>query len=390
MDRSKRSLLVSSPVATKPDSPRLRRKLQKGGARQRNLSKRPGSGASNEASADDKSHNANKQSLPLPPDLSDSKWSEYLRGREYLCVLDSSVRSTESLVTPNSIIPGLTHPNNTKHEKGRPSIEKLCSASPTPSRSSEMRRRAKTPVFSIGQLEAAASTTGRAASGPDKTSSVELIAEQYRALLESRNSMFTDCHSEPPPSRQEDRGELEIRRQHSSDDLQGSAAQLPQPTAEPPTGSPTSSDDGTLVAFEEETVYFKPVSFSPEPLSPIHNNNYEQPFVSPSFSPESLSLQICVDLLTRDLTSAIITDRPRRCASDSSALQVWVMIEAYERLRDRILDSRLRYDGEVQSVELMFDMWLRALYDIHDSLTGEGRTTEGEYEELELSAEELD
>jgi hypothetical protein len=384
MDRSKASPLASSPVAAKPESPRLRRKLQKGGGKQRNyLTKRPGSGASNDASADDKAQNANKSSPPLlPPDLSDSRWPEYLRGRGYLCALDSTVESRETLASPISTIPDLYH-SDTKYETERARIDKIYSVSPSSSPPSPIGYRAKTPALTTAQLEAA--STSRAASAPGKASSVELIAEQYRALLESRDSMYTDSHSEPPPSRQEVESPLGIKRQHSSGDLQEAASSAPQPAAGVPTGSPT-SDDETLVAFEEETVYFKPVSFSPEPLSPI--NNFEQPFFSPPLAPESLSLQICVDLLTRDLTSAI-TDKPRRHGPDSSALQVWVMIEAYERLRDQVLDLRLRYD-EIRSLELMFDMWLRSLYAIHDSLTGDGRTSDGDYEELELTAEGVD
>lgn len=394
MDRSRASPLAPSPVAAKTESPRLRRKLQKGGGRQRNNqpAKRPGSGASNEAPADDKALSAaSRSSPPLLPDVSDSRRPEYLRGRGYLCSLDPSVTSREALASPIGANPDLHHhhpatDNNTKYERERSRIDKIYSVSPKYSPSSPVGRRAKTAPLTAANLEAA--STPRAASAPGKRSSVELIAEQYRALLGSGDSMFTDSHSEPPPSRQEVEGPLdELRKQHSAGDLEG-VGRSPQPAAaatDAPDGSPASEDE-TLVAFEEETVYFKPVSFSPEPLSPI--NNFEQPFFSPSLAPESLSLQICVDLLTRDLTSAI-TGKPRRHGPDSSALQVWVMIEAYERLRDQILDSRLRYD-EIRSLELMFDMWLKSLYAIHDSLTGDGKTSDDDYEELELVAEGLD
>ena len=254
-----------------------------------------------------------------------------------------------------------------------------------------MKRRAKTPVFSIGQLEdalqgrdfqaaaATATTTATAAAtAASKTSSVELIAEQYRALLESRNSMLTDSHSEPPPSRDgADDIYVEIRR-NSSDDLLVDLGR--EPPAVAVLGSSPTSEDETLVSFEEETVYFKPVSFSPEPLSPAAQNHEFPILGSPSSAPDSLSLQICLDLLTRELFSATRD-------SDASALQIWVMIEAYERLRDQLLDARLRPD-ELQPLVLMFDMWLRALYTIHDSLTGDGRTNDSDYDALE--SEDLD
>lgn len=382
MDRSKHSSLVSSPVTTKAEAPRVRRKLQKGGAKQRKLSKRAEPDASNEGTVDGKSHNANKPSLPLPPDLSDSKWAEFLRDRVDLRASESPAKSSEGATRPIRMPSELAH-LKIRDEKDVSSVGIRQPSSSPPAQSLGMRRRAKTPVFSIGQLEAA--SMSRTASEPDESSSVELIAEQYRELLESRCSVYTDCYSEPSPSRQGDRTELRVRRQHSSDDLKGAARLAPKAATEPLTGSPT-SDDGTLVSFEEETVYFKPVSFSPEPISP--RRNHEQPFASPSSVPDNLSLQICVDLLARDLSSAIV-DRPRRCSSDSSALQIYVMIEAYERLRDQILDSPLRSEG-TQSIELMFDVWLRALYAIHDSLTGDARPGDANLGELGLAQEELD
>ncbi len=240
-----------------------------------------------------------------------------------------------------------------------------------------MKRRAKTPVFSVGQLEGFppvrdVQTPAQPAGG------VEVLAEQYRALLESRSAMFSDSISEPPPSRHE-HDTVGIRR-NSFDELHGEA-----PEAAPPGCSPT-SDDGTFVGFDEETVYFKPVSFSPEPLSPGQTLDF--PVLSPASVPDNLSLQICLDLLTRELSSATLDRRPQRgaaAASEVSALQILVMIEAYERLRDQLLDSRLGHD-ELRPIEMMFDMWLRALYTIHDALTGSARASESEYEGLETAA----
>jgi hypothetical protein len=154
-----------------------------------------------------------------------------------------------------------------------------------------------------------------------------------------------------------------------------------------PGTSPT-SDDGTLVSFEEETVYFKPVSFSPEPRSPTHgySSSYGSNSTStstgtgtgnnPFASPDNLSLQICLDLLTRELSSAVADRRQgttgrTRPGSEISALQVWLMIEAFERLRDQVAEMRLAVGGAT-GVEVMFDTWLRALYTIHDSLAEEG------------------
>ena len=238
-----------------------------------------------------------------------------------------------------------------------------------------MRRRAKTPVFSIGQLESI--RPDRDFDDVERSPGAEVIAEQYRALLESRMSMLADSHSEPPPSRGGDSAPVMTRRSSAGElhfDDKGVLGN----------GSPAS--DGTIVGFDDETVYFKPVSYSPEPPSPTDTHDFI-PILSPSIAqPDNLSLQIGLDLLTRELATGL-TDRPQRSGSDVVALQIWVMIEAYERVRDQLLDARLRQD-ELQPLELMFDMWLRALYTIHDALMSDAATSDGGYEMLE--AETLD
>ncbi len=364
-------------LVVKVQTPRLRRKLQKSVTKQRGAltAERLGSGVSNEALAQKKGDTPRRRpaqaqpslpSLPLPePDLSDSKWSEFFRTGGCLHPHD-----TDSLRSSVNIIPEFSH-----LAVREPQPRSSHSSDSQTSSTATMRRRAKTPIFSIGQLD----TIPRPSNALGKTSSVELIAEQYRALLDSRNSIYSDSHSEPPPSRQGDDG-FGLRRQQSSNELDvETPIHAPSHVVEYPGGSPT-SDDGTLVSFEEERVYFKPVSFSPEPLSPP----FERQFPSPSPAPDNLSLQICLDLLTRDLSSALAS-RPGRSTPETSALQVWVMIEAYEKLRDHLGEALLTRD-ELRPMEMMFDMWLRALYTIHDSLT---MNSESDYE-AELGTEELD
>jgi len=258
---------------------------------------------------------------------------------------------------------------------------------------SSIRRHAKTPVFSIGQLEGM--PLRRYGSPTHVPATTELIAQQYMDLIDyDAESIYSDSHSEPPPSRQ---GyideEYEPRRQRSSDEL--SSAKLFSPTSSSAnhnaelTTSPT-SDDGTLVSFEEETVYFKPVSFSPEPSSPahMHSSSFSSSYGNPFASPDNLSLQICLDLLTRELSSAM-SERRQRPSNESSALQIWVMIEAFERLRDQVAEMRLGI-GQVSGVETMFETWLRALYAIHDSLTAEVARHEVDENDYEGLQEALD
>ena len=285
------------------------------------------------------------------------------------------------------------------------------------------RRRAKTPIFTIGQLE----DIPRPSNAPGRASSVDLIADQYDALIQfRRSSTQTDSHShsEPPSPPGGDYSGYDYtyddanntpptavrRRRHSSVYLRD-GGEIPLCAAPPKRSSTTefteaspTSDDGTLVSFDEERVYFKPVSFHSGPTSPFSppendNSNRLSPGAETSHSHgdghENLSLQICLDLLTRELSSAFVA-RPSRPLPSTSSLQVWVMIEAYEKLRDQLAE-RARDDGQLRTLEAMFDVWLRALYSIHDSFEGGGDgkgNGKGETEERdfggELEGEELD
>lgn len=245
----------------------------------------------------------------------------------------------------------------------------------------KMRRRAKTPVLSIGQLE----ELPRSTNTPGKTSSVDLIAEQYQAVLEYRHSpVYSDQSVEHPLSTAvSDAAEpVTRRRQRSSGYLQDEAPNASSPRmAELASVSPM-SDDGTLVSFQDETVYFKPISFSPEePEPPL------RPLSGRTTTDDNLSLQICLDLLTRELSSAM-PSQPCRSSTATSALQIWVMIEAYERLRDQMAELSSTNE-QARAMEMMFDMWLRALYSVHDSMAGAGRA-HGYEDAAELESEALD
>ncbi|KAK0628939.1 hypothetical protein B0T17DRAFT_614788 [Bombardia bombarda] len=472
MERTKAFLLATPPVSAKPAVPKLRRKLQKNvGKHRSSFLKRAGSDAScDEPLPDNKPDTVNNKATtatpataqqqpcppkPLPvPNLSDPKWSEYIRDSASLYTLDEvSVAEESPEPAKVHIIPELSHlaiDDAQQHHRSRSSSPEKSPQTTATTTTTMRRRRAKTPIFSIYQLEniprpgnALGSEKRLSAEityDPDsalasaKRNSAEIMAEQYRALLESRNSsIFYDCDEEQPESplsaHQTGGGANDFftsgrttptrrRSNHSNTVVDGG-------------GSPTTSDAGTLVAFDEETVYFKPVSFSPEPQQPwplsmslsspspdFDDEDERRGYASSSSSssspsrstqpspvPSDLSLQICLDFLMRDLTSALKggfqnqnQNRGAGARDETSALQVWVMIEAYERLRDRLMEARqLRYEDK-RSVVMMFDTWLRALYRIHDGLVGEGDGDNGEGSgsgsgsdyEAELGVEELD
>ncbi|KAL2114246.1 hypothetical protein VUR80DRAFT_10033 [Thermomyces stellatus] len=373
MDTRNAPPLASTPDHARGDQsgPRARKKLQKTvglpptlppnrrltASRTANNGKKPKPRVK-AASRQGSGNKARQPSLRAIPDLSDAKWLDYVRSQ-----------SEESLKLPTLMIRDISYlsiakpPHHTLH---RPK-----------SKMSTTRRRAKTPVFSIGQLEGLplkGYATPARASIDD-----ESIADQYERLVEEcdRHSIYSDTHSEPPPSRLGYREEeYEPRRQRSSNDLPSNRL-FSKADCKNPSGATPTSEDGTLVSFEEETVYFKPVSFSPEPRSPSHayGSSFDSNATNRLASPSNLSLQICLDLLTRELSSAV-SDRRQRPGNEISALQVWVMIEAFERLRDQVAEMRLGVGG-VSGVEEMFETWIRALYAVHDSLAGEAGVEKG-------------
>lgn len=329
-------------------------------------------------------------------------------------------RSRSLTHRPNTgVVPELAHLAIGIPEKSaRRSLETQRATGSPRSASSSLRRYAKTPVLRVGQLEAKEAATRGA----------ESIAEQYRALLTSRSS-HDDLYREGGAADGAGGNDADTR-QTSIEAIRGATRRRsplppapspswmrgavadpqldpdPEPDPDPdpePRGSPTS--DGTLVAFEEDTIFFKPVSFWPEPLSPIregggrggdddHGNHDSTRHAvgplrpeRPAPQPGMLSLQIATNLLSRELSCAV-SNEALRAPTDVRQLQAWVMIEAYEALRDQVLQMALPAD-EKEALEGAFGVWLRALYRIHD---GFARETSGPSDsDVEaMQAEDLD
>lgn len=324
--------------------------------------------------------------LPIPPDLSDSKWLNYTERTALM------TQSEEAILSEDVPKPMRKRPPPIKlSRKGRPSLDSTSSESPPNSAStiSTMRRQAKTPVFRIGELEA--KSYGREPRIAIKTSSVELIAEQYQAFLEHRDAMdededededdtassvYTAYQSEPPLGERRDSVEenVDTARRYSAEDSPAKIILEPiRPNQSLREVSPTSSD-GTYVGRDDDVIYFKPVSLSPCPPTPAQEDYLGAAGASIGQSPGSLSLQICVDLLSRELSSAF-SDGSDRGSSDTSALQVWVMIEAYERLQSQVMEMDLP-DADRENMEAMLSGWLYSLHKVHDKMSS--RPSSGE------------
>ncbi|KAL7622348.1 hypothetical protein AAE478_007852 [Parahypoxylon ruwenzoriense] len=370
---------ATEPAAAKPEGKKLRRRLQKIGSQQRWFPTF-GHNDTKKAAAINTTDTTNKKAIPETPEpepeSNDGKWLEQLRKSGYLCrdtALVQQSNNRKPLRHSTCLVPELAH---LKLNDAKPGLDRRASCA-TPSSASSMTRRssmrqyAKTPVYRIGQLEGSSRQDQPTLR---KVSSVERIAESYRELLESSCAILDDTTNEPSPLRLGEPYRADVRNYVGREET---IQELPevQPLS---IGSPT-SDDGTLVASDEESACFKPRYYSPAPTSPRDNhqrNDVIRPLRRmPSVSP---SLQICFDLLSRELSSAA-SGSCLRPSEETSALQVWVMIEAYERLREQVLDMQLNRDQE-RSLNAMIDTWLKALYTVHDRMTGnDGNISESDY-----------
>jgi hypothetical protein len=215
------------------------------------------------------------------------------------------------------------------------------------------RTRAKTPVYSIGQLESARHHPFDA---------TQLLAEHYRALLPAR---MPTPFVEPEPPKIHRKTLRKIKRQQSLRNLMKQHSR-----------SSSISDSETLVGSDSPT----------SPLSPSHplfdlkqehalENNHvtakADDDLTSSFE-NDMALKICMDLLTSELATAFSRQHPLEKEDRSSGLQVLLMIEAYEtvqqHLRQRMYKSHVmgEKDDHVQDVERILEYWLKVLYSVYD------------------------
>ncbi|KAI0477410.1 hypothetical protein GGR56DRAFT_407856 [Xylariaceae sp. FL0804] len=387
MDRLRSQVMMVPPASAKPEGKKLRRKLQKIG------SQSPRSPTVCVESKKTSSffifrNKTEPQPVELEPagttplsqhsllpqhesnELDDGEWLEQFRRDGYLCRDDNPPQPIED-TRPTNVVPELAHlSQNDTRPDDQPDQAADYTPSNTPSTQRTLRRYAKTPVTRIGQLETPPPSEHATVR---RISSIELIAESYRALLESRCSILRE--PSPEPWTQEDAWRPETADHYRP--LQSpleTVAELPEPRA---LMCSPSSDDGTLVAFEEDTIYFKPISRpgTCDPPSPLRQVAHCESPSTPSSSQNSPtsnspSLQISFDRLARELSSAVdgLSNYPGR--EKTSALQIWLMIEAYERLRDDVLGPR-QPGPQLEALEPVFDMWLHALHQVHAKLTGD-------------------
>ncbi|KJZ74589.1 hypothetical protein HIM_05939 [Hirsutella minnesotensis 3608] len=244
---------------------------------------------------------------------------------------------------------------------------------------STFRRRAKTPVHSIGQLEGAVKRKQLPPppSGLARASSVSTIAREYRDLVNLPEELEGDSVQNPNYTHFDstDSDHDASSRRSSRESERNEPSELSDSTSdwqESRLAICLGSDDGTLVELEEprveEAAYLRPLSLTPPTTPPLlqlevpakkqqeENEEEEMP------TPTTLRFRIGLELLTRELSSAM-----SRGSNDASGLQIWVMIEAYERLRDQIAAS----SPENEDARRAIDSWVEALHAIHKNMTNE-------------------
>ncbi|KAI1326784.1 hypothetical protein F5Y16DRAFT_400095 [Xylariaceae sp. FL0255] len=423
MERYLGPMWSAMPIA-KPDSKRLRKKLQKAGTQQSSYSTTPNESKTTIASLENKvaavpvvkkpppasqnpistapaapaavplnnpppskrltSRAAKHASLPLPRTPSYDKWLNEFKESGYL-YRGSQPTQGKPKMAATSVIPEFAHLAISQPSHSQ---ERSPSFPPRPNRNPARisRKYAKTPVSRIGQLEDE-QPGGRSQETLRPIPSIERIAESYRALLESRNSFLSDSTVEESFFSSELGDDLDyIKNVIIFPPVLEPVVEMPEPLPIA-RGSPK-SDEATLVSFEDNASYFKNVR------SVSSRSSYETALpgtrgerittsaatpASPTTPQDNPSLQICFDLLTRELASAV-SGSTNHVNDQTSALQIWVMIEAYEKLRDQLLRERGVSNGEKMTLAATLGTWIKGLHAVHDQMTGgDGARSESYY-----------
>ncbi|PNY24765.1 Mating-type switching protein swi10, partial [Tolypocladium capitatum] len=179
---------------------------------------------------------------------------------------------------------------------------------------STLKKRVRTLVHEIGQQDKAVRLKDASIK---RTSSVSTIAMQYRELVDYPGA--SDIPDVPPIHPQYaqqglSKAEWDAMELHFPDEFRGSGL------LESPWSRLTPSllsNDGTLAAFEEDAIYPVPLSFLP----PVPEQQDFGGAESEAQAPATLGFQLGLELLTRELSSAL-SNQSSRDRGNASGLQV--------------------------------------------------------------------
>lgn len=238
------------------------------------------------------------------------------------------------------------------------------------------RTRAKSPCFWVGQLDCSPSR------GSDLA---RILASEYQALLPPRT--FT-----PVPEPQIlGKSIRKVKGQQSLRDLIERDKQVIS----------VSSDCDTLVGSESPRSPLSPTSEHPSededpPLSPTHSDQKahlhyqvaaqdavqeEKPSNPASVQPTAVGFQLCLDLLTEQLSTGLFKKHPAEELDRPSSLQLLLMIESYESIRQQIRRAKSnpsltgkQFDHMID-IEQTLEHWLHALYGVYDNTVADTKVS---------------
>jgi hypothetical protein len=224
----------------------------------------------------------------------------------------------------------------------------------------QQRRRAKTPVFAIGQLE------GKNL-GTSPVDKAQALAAQYQDELPSRSMTPYVEEDLPKFTRKTLR---KVKCQMSLRDLVKDQSERPLSTL--------SSDTDTLVGSASPTSQLSPTKgeFDQEEVAlfKTHRNPYlmvNEADCSRSALDHNIGLKICVDLLTNELATALFRQHPAESEDRASGLQILLLIEAFEGIQRQARQRRHNLhrqtaDHYVEEMENILNHWLEVLYLVYD------------------------
>jgi len=210
------------------------------------------------------------------------------------------------------------------------------------------RTRAKTPCLWIGQLD----------HKYDKNpmDPAEELASQYQDILPPRN--FTPYpeleHFRPRKALRKVKGQLSLRDMVTCHRLSITSDASNGSDTDTLVGSPTSQISPLSGKFS-----FTKSEKSEEP------ETVENPTPRPDVQDNDVGFQICLDLLTNELATGLFKQHPSEELEKASGLQILLMIEAYEAVKQQLCQSPHVTD----QTEQMLDNWLAALYTLYDGRT---------------------
>ncbi|KAL2061301.1 hypothetical protein VTL71DRAFT_7574 [Oculimacula yallundae] len=240
------------------------------------------------------------------------------------------------------------------------------------------RRRSKTPVFFVGQLERKSMVCSL------QLDKAQLLADEYQAVLPLRlKTSFINHHHDdhlatsylpkPPKRLRKIKCQVSLRdlvKQHSQC---APSPSTPGSDVETLVGSPPCSPPCSPIQEDFEKTYTHRPLLSRRSL----DSDDEQSF--PSLNVETdIGLKICTELLTNELAAALLRHHATSASSETgtkdraAGLQILLMIEAYETVQQQIRNM-LYYShvtgkqfNHVQDAEMILEHWLQALYAVYD------------------------